>query len=544
MDESGGPIMPEPVTEPKPKKKRRGLWWKIPLGGLLLLLLTFAIFRFVVYQRVQNRLNAIRDAGYPVTLEELDAWYPYPDGPNAADVYQQAFEAFVGNEVFEKTLPVIRSGLDLTKPGKKMPADVAERVAYYLEQNAEAIGMLKEAATIGECRFPIDLTEGLGAELPHLHPFHHSKELLQLQIAYDIDRDDFNSAVEHCRLLFQVANSLENEPVLLTALGVPSCREVGLETLGWILQSGGASDDHISVLRHSMPPQSIEDVITRSFIGEKCIGNAIFEKPIEAMDLDPSDRTGIVRVRLWQASGVMDLDQAYYLDFIQKYIDLVEQPRWPSFAANYAYEEPPAMYALSRVLQPNLGAPLRTSYRYSMNQAVLMAAIAVEQYRRAHGDYPASLEELVPEYLDAVPTDFYNAKPMSYRLIPDGAIIYSVGQDSVDNNGRPYNEKGYTQDEGADISFILGQTAEELWPLSEEDEYEFDDYMFDNFTGYGEPVDYEAYLKELETDGFPELKKRPLDGMWPSENFDLGFDFEDLDLEDNALPDESDSVDE
>ena len=54
------------------KKKRRGLLWKIPLGGLVLLLLAFAVFRFTVHQRVQNRLNAIRAAEYPVTLKELN----------------------------------------------------------------------------------------------------------------------------------------------------------------------------------------------------------------------------------------------------------------------------------------------------------------------------------------------------------------------------------------------------------------------------------------------------------------------------------------
>ena len=43
-----------------------------------------------------KELEKIRAAGQPVTLEDLDAWYPYPEqGKNAADIYQEAFDCIV-----------------------------------------------------------------------------------------------------------------------------------------------------------------------------------------------------------------------------------------------------------------------------------------------------------------------------------------------------------------------------------------------------------------------------------------------------------------
>src|SRR5262249_29164721 len=45
-----------------------------------------------------------------------------------------------------------------------------------------------------------------------------------------------------------------------------------------------------------------------------------------------------------------------------------------------------------------------------------VAAIALELYRRAHGAYPASLAELVPEFLPTVPVDRFDGNPLKYRL--------------------------------------------------------------------------------------------------------------------------------
>ena len=64
------------------------------------------------------------------------------------------------------------------------------------------------------------------------------------------------------------------------------------------------------------------------------------------------------------------------------------------------------------------------------------AAVAVERYRRHHGDaLPPSLEELVPAHLDSVPVDPYSERPLLYRAGDAGYTIYSVGPDLKDDGG-------------------------------------------------------------------------------------------------------------
>lgn len=65
----------------------------------------------------------------------------------------------------------------------------------------------------------------------------------------------------------------------------------------------------------------------------------------------------------------------------------------------------------------------------------LLVAIALEIFHRRHAAYPASLAELVPALLPAVPPDRYTGKPLNYVLIGARPVLYSVGTDLDDDAG-------------------------------------------------------------------------------------------------------------
>jgi hypothetical protein len=64
-------------------------------------------------------------------------------------------------------------------------------------------------------------------------------------------------------------------------------------------------------------------------------------------------------------------------------------------------------------------------------------AIGLELYRRRTGYWPASLEALVPDLIPAVPPDRFDGRPLRYRLIDGRPLVYSVGSDRDDDEGRP-----------------------------------------------------------------------------------------------------------
>ena len=70
--------------------------------------------------------------------------------------------------------------------------------------------------------------------------------------------------------------------------------------------------------------------------------------------------------------------------------------------------------------------------------AALDVALASQQYQRIHGEFPESIEQLVPKFLDSVPIDPMDAAgtPLRYRRESDGtAVVWSVGIDGIDDGG-------------------------------------------------------------------------------------------------------------
>ena len=97
---------------------------------------------------------------------------------------------------------------------------------------------------------------------------------------------------------------------------------------------------------------------------------------------------------------------------------------------------------------------------------ILITAIALERYRGRHGSYPKTLAELAPEFLQAVPADFMDGRPLRYRLTDAGHfILYSIGLDCVDNGGkmrRRMGDAGFQRPARPDAPL---PEADIVWPL-------------------------------------------------------------------------------
>jgi len=66
-----------------------------------------------------------------------------------------------------------------------------------------------------------------------------------------------------------------------------------------------------------------------------------------------------------------------------------------------------------------------------------MIACALERYRLANGTYPDSLDQLCPQFLEAIPHDIITGQPLKYRRRDDGRfVLYSVGWNEVDDGGK------------------------------------------------------------------------------------------------------------
>jgi hypothetical protein len=68
---------------------------------------------------------------------------------------------------------------------------------------------------------------------------------------------------------------------------------------------------------------------------------------------------------------------------------------------------------------------------------LLATELALRSYQAEQGRPPTSLEQLVPQYLQRVPDDPFRAGPVVYQLQKTNWLLYSVGEDGVDDGGKP-----------------------------------------------------------------------------------------------------------
>ena len=98
-------------------------------------------------------------------------------------------------------------------------------------------------------------------------------------------------------------------------------------------------------------------------------------------------------------------------------IELSRQPRW---------ERQPIERILRRTIQPE--ADLRASDSFDTRDALIIRLrlqVAIERSRRRHGEAPASLTDLVPEFLEELPPDPFTGKAFHYEPGDGGYRLYS-----------------------------------------------------------------------------------------------------------------------
>jgi hypothetical protein len=73
---------------------------------------------------------------------------------------------------------------------------------------------------------------------------------------------------------------------------------------------------------------------------------------------------------------------------------------------------------------------------------LLTVELALRGYQSEQGRVPTGLEELVPKYLQWAPTDPFGGRPLIYRAQGGNWLLYSVGEDGVDDGGKPVGRSG------------------------------------------------------------------------------------------------------
>ena len=96
---------------------------------------------------------------------------------------------------------------------------------------------------------------------------------------------------------------------------------------------------------------------------------------------------------------------------------------------------------LTALLLPALSAVDKAHTRSVQTRENLFLAFALADWKNQHDRYPEKLDELVPDLVTKPPIDAFTGKPLNYRREGNGFLLYSVGVNHEDDEGRSYDDE-------------------------------------------------------------------------------------------------------
>jgi hypothetical protein len=241
----------------------------------------------------------------------------------------------------------------------------------------------------------------------------------------------FDKAWRCCLAILNVARSLGDEP------GSQYFRMHVCQKATYCMMQTLARGEVTEAELHRLQEELIKEANYSSFFRFLREERVYFHKlwsELEDGNTEPLKGWGIK----WHNEDLIDADvsHARVIQFLTRLIQII-----PLSAAdqNEALQELPALKSQIPQFARKLLRDSEKSINFERRKRALLrcalTALAAERFRLKHHNWPDSLNALVPLYLDQVPIDPFDDKPLRYRQLKDQILIYSISDDLEDNGG-------------------------------------------------------------------------------------------------------------
>jgi hypothetical protein len=449
-------------------------------AALLLVLLAVGFWWNRQPGAMAQRLARYRAAGQPTTLAELDAWYAaVPDAENALVALLEADAAWrsTGNP----NLITAPNGPRNPARGEAWPPALREAAQAELSSNAAPLAEIHAALQRPRSRFPGSFTAVINSTfLAHLSTVKQVARNLGLEARWAAETGDSERAANALLAELGVVRTLEKEPFIINYLVRIAVDAIAVENASQVLSRTALSEASLRRLQAALAAAEAPESLARAFIGERCLALDELGRPAGQMfsafaaPAGPGTPSGnslplvpLMLGQFYDLSGLKRQDGDFYLDRLDELIAAAAGPRsvLPAKQDQLAAQVASLttwrgrLRPLSRMSLPSLHGVLPKELRWVATLRCAQTAMALERWRLAHGGtLPASLNELAPQYLTAVPEDPLAGKSLRYRtLAPNpGYVVYSLGEDGTDDGGKE-RVFGAGKTNGWDYTFIVNR---------------------------------------------------------------------------------------
>lgn len=380
--------------------------------------------------RVQRLHAQLRKEGYPAINSNLNR-SPIPDEINAWRLQHEAGKIVENSKV---TSPSNQNYVD-TPVGEQWikQAEASEKA------HEKAFELAHEARKYSQSRFDIHYTDppdlkdnSLGIQLTLAKDLTNT---LRDSAQYHAQKGEISVAISRGIDTIHLAKTVGNEQSVISALVAMGINASSYETLAIVAPKITADDRE--TIANLIPDLLDETARNQSAI----VGNRADRLMSVAYANEDCRRTWF--------TPLCDVNDLYSIGRMKLAESALTSPDWQSILNRLEklhFDYPPYVFTL-RYIE---GSPywIERHYRCLAESRMLAANLACQLYRIDHGKYPETLDELVPQYLPAIPTDPFTLTPIKLTYFPhkyktpDGladrpVLAYQYGRDLGPNVYRP-----------------------------------------------------------------------------------------------------------
>jgi hypothetical protein len=309
-------------------------------------------------------------------------------------------------------------GLEELSPEISLSESQRQELTTGLKSVAAPLASAKKVIGMAKGRYGIKWHKDVvGTPMPHLDGIRLIVELLRYEAIWHADSGDLTSACRSLQAMIFTGRSLGDEPAGISQWTRRHSSQQTIVALERVLAQGELRPAELETLQELMveearhPAQLIAARADRAAIHEYLALAEKLKTDRARFNMQPS----ILGYTYDNVVDMMRAKQAHpnWLHYLTACVRIAKLP------------EPEQKSALAKLQMPDSRLPdlleslleIKTSKKrpelFRRSQAYLHSAIialAVERYRLAEGQWPDSLDRLIPKYLQSLPTNFLHEK--------------------------------------------------------------------------------------------------------------------------------------
>ncbi len=406
----------------------------------------------------QKSLTELRDAGEPITFQEINARRPAPTNPaqTAAPVIARVAEAVY---TFPGSIP---KGVLGSREDSRIdffagiPGGAVQATRDYLAPRRIAMSDLDEIAGLEPGRYDISYdAPPMDPERPVLKtcaPILYLRRLVCIDMTLKLVDGDLEGAAATIPLQLQLLDPLAEEPTMVAHRIRARGLWKAVRTLEDVLRVGTLDEETLG----EIGAQYVR--FANSFTFKWALwGNRVsFIGTFNLFTQANADRMGPL------GSFIASWNGERGCELLARVMDAGDDAAKLLSAQGQLKSVPSTLFNLRHtatlVLLVHLRDTITTHVQSLADTRIALIALAAERHRLGTGHLPTSLDDLAPEFLSAIPIDPFDGNEMKFTVRDEGIVIYSSGEDGIDNGGSV--ERGHGKNRRRDRGFRLFKILE------------------------------------------------------------------------------------